>query len=208
MKAILPFFPLNLVAFPGQKLNLHVFEPRYKELIKDCVANESNFAIPSYVKNKIDFGTEMKIANIAKEYEDGRFDIETEAIGALQVLNMENPYRDKLYAAGEVEIISNVDNGDIILKEALFESLTELYTLVEIQKVPLTKDFRVFDIAHQIGLSKEAEYDLLQMREERQRQRFLLDHLKVILPQLRDIQKNKELVQMNGHFRHYDPLEF
>ncbi len=208
MKSILPFFPLNLVAFPGQKLNLHVFEPRYKELVTDCAANNSNFAIPSYVKNKIEFGTEMKIANIAKEYEDGRFDIETEALNVLQVLNMENPYREKLYAAGEVEIISNVDNGNIILKDELFESLKELYSLVEIQKVPLTSDFRVFDIAHQIGLSKEAEYDLLQLREERQRQRFLLDHLKVILPQLRDIQKNKELVKMNGHFRHYDPLEF
>ena len=208
MKTIMPFFPLNLVAFPGQELNLHVFEPRYKELVRDCVANKSNFAIPSYVKNKIEYGTEMKLVNIAKEYSDGRFDIETKAINVLHVLNMQNPYRDKLYAAGDVEILTNVDNGDIILKEALFESLTELYKLVEIQKVPLNTDFRVFDIAHQIGLSKEAEYDLLQLREERQRQRFLLDHLKVILPQLRDIQKSKELVKMNGHFRHYDPLEF
>lgn len=208
MKTKMPFFPLNLVAFPGQELNLHVFEPRYKELVRDCVTNDSNFAIPSYVKNKIEYGTEMKLVKVAKEYSDGRFDIETKAINVLQVLNMENPYRDKLYAAGEVEIISNVDNGDIILKEALFESLTELYRLVEIQKVPLNTDFRVFDIAHQIGLSKEAEYELLQLREERQRQRFLLDHLKVILPQLRDIQKNKEMVKMNGHFRHYDPLEF
>lgn len=208
MKTKIPFFPLNLVAFPGQELNLHVFEPRYKELVRDCVANDSNFAIPSYVKNKIEYGTEMKLVNIAKEYGDGRYDIETKAVSVLHVLNMENPYRDKLYAAGEVEILSNVDNGDVILKEALFESLTELYRLVEIQKVPLNTDFRVFDIAHQIGLSKEAEYDLLQLREERQRQRFLLDHLKVILPQLRDIQKNKEMVKMNGHFRHYDPLEF
>ncbi|GAA5039970.1 hypothetical protein GCM10011506_39900 [Marivirga lumbricoides] len=208
MKTILPFFPLNLVAFPGQELNLHVFEPRYKELVRDCVANESNFAIPSYVKNKIEYGTEMKLVNIAKEYSDGRFDIETKAINVLHVLNMQNPYKEKLYAAGDVEILTNVDNGDIILKEALFESLTELYKLVEIQKVPLNTDFRVFDIAHQIGLSKDAEYDLLQLREERQRQRFLLDHLKVILPQLRDIQKSKELIKMNGHFRHYDPLEF
>ncbi|MBK6264498.1 LON peptidase substrate-binding domain-containing protein [Marivirga sp. S37H4] len=208
MKTKLPFFPLNLVAFPGQQLNLHVFEPRYKELVADCIASDSNFAIPSYVKNKVEYGTEMKITNIAKRYEDGRYDIETIALSVLHVLNMENPFRGKLYAAGEVEILTNVDNGDVLLKEELFKFLTELYQLVEIQKIPLTPKFKVFDIAHQTGLSKEAEYDLLQIREERKRQRFLLDHLKAILPQLREIQRNKELVKMNGHFRHYNPLEF
>lgn len=208
MERILPFFPLNLVAFPGQKLNLHVFEPRYRELIADCLAENSNFSIPSYVKNKIDYGTEMEIVSIAKRYEDGRLDVETKGLHVIRVKNMENPYKQKKYAAGIIEVIPDKDNGDILLKEEIMDAVSELFELVEITKAPPTFDFKVYDIAQQVGLSKEAEYELLQLNEERKRQRFLLDHLKVILPKLRDVQKTKEKIKMNGHFRKYDPLEF
>ncbi len=82
-----------------------------------------------------------------------------------------------------------------------------MYDLVEVDNRKLSMDFQVFDIAHQIGLSTEAEYELIQLTEERQRQRFVLNHLKVVLPKLRDIKRSKDLIQMNGHFRKYNPPE-
>ncbi|WKK84932.1 LON peptidase substrate-binding domain-containing protein [Marivirga arenosa] len=205
MSRTLPLFPLNLVAFPFQNLNLHIFEPRYKELIADCIENNSTFAIPSYVKNKVEYGTEMEIREVSKKYDDGRFDIKTRGIRIIKVLKMDNPFKDKKYAVGSIEEISNKNNPDIIMKEEIFEAVQEMYDLVEVDERKLSMDFQIYDIAHQIGLSKDAEYELIQINEERQRQRFVLDHLKVLLPKLRDLQRSKELIKMNGHFRKYNP---
>jgi len=205
MKRTLPLFPLNLVAFPYQNLNLHVFEPRYKELISDCIEGNSTFAIPAYIKNKVEYGTEMEIREVTKKYEDGRFDIKTRGKRIVKVLDMENPYQNKKYAIGAIEEIPNKNNADLILKEEIYESVQEMYDLVEVDKRKLSMDFQIFDVAHQIGLSQEAEYELIQITEERQRQRYVLDHLKVLLPKLRDIKRSKELIQMNGHFRKYNP---
>ncbi len=205
MKRTIPLFPLKLVAFPYQNLNLHVFEPRYKELISDCINDKSTFAIPSYVKDKVEYGTEMEIREVTKEYDDGRYDIKTRGKRIVKVLDMENPYRNKKYAIGAIEEIPNKNNRDVLLKKEIYKAVQEMYDLVEVDNRKLSMDFQVFDIAHQIGLSIESEYELIQLTEERQRQRFILDHLRVILPKLRDIHRSKELIQMNGHFRKYNP---
>jgi len=76
----IPLFPLNIVAFPGEEINLHIFEPRYKQLINDCLDNKTTFGIPSYVKSKIDLGTETEICSITKKYPDGRMDIKTRGV--------------------------------------------------------------------------------------------------------------------------------
>ena len=64
MSSILPLFPLNLVVFPEEELNLHIFEPRYKELVNDCMSKEVNFGIPSYVNKKLELVTEMEIKSV------------------------------------------------------------------------------------------------------------------------------------------------
>ena len=57
---VLPLFPLQLVVFPNEKVNLHIFEPRYKKLIRRCDENSENFGIIPYIKGKIiDVGTEL-----------------------------------------------------------------------------------------------------------------------------------------------------
>ncbi|MFN9379919.1 MAG: LON peptidase substrate-binding domain-containing protein, partial [Bacteroidota bacterium] len=49
---VLPLFPLQLVVFPNEKVNLHIFEPRYKKLIRHCEENSENFGIIPYIKGK------------------------------------------------------------------------------------------------------------------------------------------------------------
>jgi Lon protease-like protein len=45
MPSRLPLFPLNLVLFPGELLPLHIFEPRYRQLLKDCLEGDQRFGI-------------------------------------------------------------------------------------------------------------------------------------------------------------------
>ncbi len=98
MSVELPIFPLNIVAFPGEHVNLHIFEPRYKDLVNDCLEEGLTFGIASHVLNKIELGTEVKITEVTKKYPDGRMDIKTLGLRAFSVLDFHNPWKEKLYA--------------------------------------------------------------------------------------------------------------
>ena len=70
MTNFIPIFPLSIVVFPGEELNLHIFEPRYKQLIGDCFSENRAFGIPSIVKEKLmEFGTLVKIIEIKEVVE-------------------------------------------------------------------------------------------------------------------------------------------
>lgn len=204
----LPFFPLNLVAFPGEPLNLHVFEPRYKELVEDSLKGDQRFGIPSYVKNTIEWGTEMQILEVCKEYDDGRKDIKTKALRLFEVVSFKNPWEGKPYAGGTVRYVDYIDNEDTGLKKEIIDLIKKMYELVQIEGTVFNDELRMFDFAHRLGLSKEEEFELLKITEERHRQEFVFRHLNKIIPQLRNIQDTKERIKLNGHFRTYDPLNF
>ncbi len=58
MTNFIPIFPLNVVLYPGEMLNLHIFEPRYKELVKECFGNSKPFGIPAVINGHVaEFGT-------------------------------------------------------------------------------------------------------------------------------------------------------
>ena len=83
----LPVFPLALVAFPGEKLNLHIFEPRYKAMLRDVIEGEGTFGLPPFLNDRVgDWGTEMRVVSVEKTYEDGKMDIRTEGVGVFRIL--------------------------------------------------------------------------------------------------------------------------
>ena len=72
----IPIFPLSIVVYPGEELNLHIFEERYKQLIKECFAEKKPFGIPVIINEQVnELGTLLEITAIAKEYTDGKLDI-------------------------------------------------------------------------------------------------------------------------------------
>lgn len=208
-KKTLPFFPLKLVAFPGEKLNLHIFEPRYKQLILDCIKHESTFGIPVFHKEILDFGSEMLVKEVVKTYENGEMDITTECIGAFKINSFEEKVKGKLYAGGEVTSIINVNDSSDEKWSTLRKLAKELVDVLNMQKeldVDLMTDS--FELAHKLGLSLEQEYDMLQMPAESQRQAYMINHLKRALPLIKEMENAKERIRMNGHFQHHDPLNF
>ncbi|QKZ11728.1 LON peptidase substrate-binding domain-containing protein [Spirosoma sp. KUDC1026] len=209
MENVIPLFPLNLVVYPGEDLNLHIFEPRYRQLINECIDEEKTFGIPVFIDNKLPgYGTIMHVTTLHKRYPDGRMDIKSKGISVFKLVNFENPLRDKLYAGGEVEI---VEPGETFSahNSALIERLDRLYKLLEIDTDynAAVKNFS-YKVAHKVGLSIEQEYELLTIDSEAERQLFLIQHLNNVLPVVSDMERTKQRIRMNGHFKNLDPLNF
>ncbi len=205
----LGLFPLNLVAFPGEKLNLHVFEPRYKQLINDCIEQKCNFGIPSYVDNKIECGTEVEILEITKTYHDGRMDIRTKGLNPIRIVSYENPWKDRLYAGGMVEVMQYDFKEDGDFKIRIVDLVKELFSWLKTEdKVHVDLNTPLNEFIHKIGLTPPEEYELLIMPSERERQMYVIEHLKKVLPVLERAEKARERINQNGHFKNLDPLNF
>jgi Lon protease-like protein len=200
----IPIFPLEIVVYPGEHLNLHIFEPRYKQLIKECYQNNKPFGIPLENEEKIrEFGCLISIREIVKTYPDGEMDIQTTGESVFRILEIIDTVPDKLYSGAIVDYPDNHLQGKADLMNALIVKMRDFH-----QKMDLRKDFSVkdeeltaYDIAHHSGLSIEQEYELLQLFNEKQRQEYLRRHFENLSASLPDLKTIREKIQMNGHFR-------
>jgi Lon protease-like protein len=211
MTTFIPLFPLNIVVFPGEKLNLHIFEPRYKQLVQDCFAADKPFGIPPFLKQGVaELGTELKILSIDKTYSSGELDIKCLGGGIFKIINFYKQAPNKLYAAGDVDLFTDFDDEDIILKTQINEKIKHLYEVLGLATLYLNlpPNFKIYDLAHQLGLSLEQEYTLLQLRRESARQELVLAHLISILPIVEETERLKDRVKLNGHFKNLIPPNF
>jgi Lon protease-like protein len=209
MESFLPFFPLNLVAYPTENLNLHIFEPRYRQLINECLEEQKTFGIPAFINNKLPgYGTEMQIISLSKSYEDGRMDIKTKGLKVFRMLNFQNPVPNKLYAGGRIAYVEDTDTPEGVISELLLQ-LERLFHILQ-TKVDFDAQLQPFSyqIGHKVGLSQEEEYHLLTIDSETERQRYILHHLNKVIPVMAEMERTKERIKLNGHFKNLDPLNF
>lgn len=206
----LPLFPLNIVAFPGERVNLHIFEPRYKELINDCLnadEGENTFGIPTYMDSRVmDFGTEMKVIEIVKEYEDGKMDIRLEGIQVFRIIEFFQLMPFKKYSGARVSLKDNDTEFDFILQEKMRVLIQELFKEVGLHRE--IEEFNSFTVAHYIGMTLKQEYELLSTLNETLRVQKIIDHLNKAIPSVKQTKLIRDKIQMNGHFRKLDAPDF
>ncbi len=202
-------FPLNIVVYPGELVNLHIFEPRYKDLINDCIRNKIGFGIPTFSSTKLSYGTYVEILEVAKVYEDGRMDIRTKGKEIFKVIDFFNPWKDYQYSGGKVEFLQNSLDSIYETSEKMLSLSQQLFSWLKMKdKFKLNNDYLAYSIAHKVGLNLEEEFELLQILDEDKRQNFLIRHLENLLPALERAEVAKERIMMNGHFRHLVPPNF
>ena len=91
--ALLPLFPLEVVLFPGTKLPLHIFEPRYRLMIGEAIDGHSQFGIILARETKLArFGCAAMVERVTKRHNDGRFDIDMRAWQRFQALELNTAY--------------------------------------------------------------------------------------------------------------------
>ena len=208
---ILPMFPLQIVVFPGEKLPLHIFEPRYKQLIAECDANGTTFGVPTYIDGTIkDIGTEVELIAIEKTYPRGEMDVSCQAKGLFRIEKFYQQAPNRLYAGAEISPIEWDGPNDPILAAEVLSLLQTLFAKIRVnQDLPDdASSFRVFEVGHHLGLSLAQEYELLAIPTEPERQQYVLEHLKTILPAVQEMDELRRKVQMNGHFKNVIPPDF
>jgi len=208
MNRFLPLFPLGLVVFPGESLNLHVFEPRYQQLIAECESENITFGIPPLFEKKLaNFGTEIRLIEISKRHADGRMYIKTEGIGLFKIKEFYQNAPDKLYAGADIVEVAYTTKPDIVMNIKILEYINKLYDIIKIEK-ELPEDpaaFSTYSIAHHVGFSINQELDFLQTTEETERQAIMLAHLEHMIPIVQETETLREKVRMNGHFKDLIP---
>lgn len=206
-----PIFPLGIVVYPGEDLNLHIFEPRYKQLITECFADAKLFGIPAVIDNKVqDFGTLVRITEVTTIHENGEMDIKTRGEQVFKILEIIKEIPDKLYCGAIVNYPDNTEQGNPEVMRLLVDSIRELHKLLNVSKDFHKSDAELqsYDVAHHIGLSLQEEYELLNLLHERQRQEYLKRHLTRVLPLLAQMETLKEKIKLNGHFKNLSGFNF
>lgn len=208
MQKFIPIFPLKLVVFPGQTLNLHIFEPRYRQLIQECFDSGKTFAIPPVLNDRLnEFATEIRLKEISKTYANGEMDIVTEATKVLKILDVIKEIPDKLYSAAIVSEMRLMPFDTYKLNPQLQELIMKLHTFLSTDFDPFKKfeNPLSFNVASYCAMSLTQQAQLLEIISERQRQLSLIQHLIQIIPTLEDANITREKVNMNGHFRNEIP---
>lgn len=211
MTNFIPIFPLGIVVFPGEQVNLHIFEPRYKQLINDCFAAKKAFGIPIVVDNAVsEMGTLVEVTEIVTLHEDGKMDIRTRAAKIFRILELVKSIPDKLYSGAIVHYPDNDLQLQPLLLQKVLTGIRELHQLIGVSKDFKKPDDNLcsYDIAHHAGLSLEEEYEFLGLLHELQRLEYLKRHLAKILPVVSGIESLKEKIQLNGHFRELKGFNF
>ncbi len=211
MTNFIPIFPLSIVVYPGEDLNLHIFEPRYKQLINECHEQKKAFGIPAVIENKLqDYGTSMEIVEVTKEYENGELDIKTKGTKVFRVLEIIKHIPEKEYNGAIVNYPANHETGSAEVMRRLMNSIRELHKLLNVTKEFTKRDeeLKAYDVAHHIGLSLQEEYELLNLMNERQRQEYIKRHLTKVIPMVNQMEGLKEKIKLNGHFKNLSGFNF
>ena len=204
MTNFIPIFPLDIVVFPGEVLNLHVFEEQYKQLINDCHQQQKPFGVPTVIKDtKTEIGCLVNIDQIVKTYEDGKMDIRTSGVKVFRILEIINDIPDKLYKGAIVHYPHNSSYIQPLLMKKVMKLLQELHLLLHVSKQFNKPDGELlsYDIAHHVGLSIEEEHEFVGLLNEPQRLQYISNHLNKIIPSVAGTEKLKDKIRLNGHFR-------
>jgi len=198
--ALLPLFPLDLVLLPGAPLPLHIFEPRYKEMINECLDQKRSFGI---VRTKdegfVNVGCTAEIINVLKKYDDGRMNILAEGQRRFEVLQV-NQERSFLQA----EVFFLADDSDLPLaaeQEKAVRLHGEIMQLAGAQpeKTEIASGQLAYRLAGSLPFDPDFQQALLEMNSEVERIRAVTSFFERILPMLQRNAKAKRRAGGNGH---------
>lgn len=196
---MIPIFPLELVLFPGAPLPLHIFEPRYKEMIGECLAKDQPFGMVRAKESSLSaIGCSATILNVLKKYEDGRLDIATEGGRRFEIVQV-NQERSFLQA----EVTYFEDEPSLPGRSAVdaVVQLHEQLFAVLGQPVDIARDTELlsFHLANELPVDLDFKQALLEMKSESERIETLTEYYQATIPKVEKTLQVRQRASGNGH---------
>lgn len=198
----IPLFPLNVVLLPGADLPLHIFEPRYRRMVRECLEKKFEFGMLLSLPNGVvRVGCTAEILEVAKNYADGRMDIVTIGRAPFRVVEL---LTGDPFLEGIVDYLDDGDSPSDARRERELNDLYEAcFTLVyaeypkELQgsmNCPLS-----YRIANALPMDLLWKQQLLELRTEAERQERLAAYLREWAPHLQKAEALRHRAEGNGH---------
>ena len=198
----IPLFPLNVVLFPGAPLPLHIFEPRYRQMVKDCLEEKTEFGMLLSLPNGVaHVGCTAEIVEVAKRYGDGRMDIVTVGRAPFRVVQLftENPLLE-----GHVDYLEDRETRS---NERIQRELVELYetchTLIYDDYPKNLEGAAVEEFSYLVAATLPMDLlwkqQILELRCEADRQERLVAYLREWAPHLQKSDARRARAGGNGH---------
>jgi Lon protease-like protein len=197
----IPLFPLDLVLFPGAPLPLHIFEPRYREMIGECLATNTLFGVVRVQREGVAvIGCSAQIVRVLHSYPDGRSDILTQGMERFEIDQIDD---SRSFLQAEVTVLP--DMGELSIRATREECVAmhfEILSLIGIAENSLQLSLDA-PIAYLLAAAVPGDLDfqqaLLTMRSDAARTETLLAYYRELLPKLRSNKYAARQASTNGH---------
>jgi Lon protease-like protein len=189
VSSLVPLFPLDVVLFPGVPLPLHVFEPRYKEMIAECLELKKPFGVVRASSDGMaEIGCTAEIVDVTKRYEDGRMDILTRGVERFEVLRINE---ERSFLQAEIAVVEDEpDRPAAQLVEQAIRLHAEIVKLAgTATDSPQEPDRLSFQLAGSLPLHLDFKQKLLSTLSEATRLAAVVEYLQAVLPGLRRASK-------------------
>jgi len=179
-----PLFPIGVIVFPGEIQPLHIFEPRYKQLIGEMESQQELFGIP-FIKDgeMCEFGSMVILHKILAKSPTGEMDILVKGVGLFKILDIEERLPGKPYGGGRVMISDEMNEKATVQLLERFRFYKQQIDKTDLLQngFAVPSEHRILDIAGQLPLQNEEKYNIVKLEESEQREQFLIKKIDFLL---------------------------
>jgi Lon protease-like protein len=194
--------PCGLNAFPGAELPLHIFEPRYRQMVKDCLQEKSEFGmLLALDKGVARVGCTAEVVDVVKRYDDGRMDILTAGRVPFRVVEL---FTEDPLLEGHVDYLEDREApGNPRIQRELVELFEACHTLI-FDDYPKNLDGAASEalsylVAAALPMDLLWKQQILELRSEADRQERLVAYLREWAPHLQKKEAMRQRAGGNGH---------
>ena len=198
----IPLFPLNVVLLPGADLPLHIFEPRYRQMVKTCLEEKSEFGMLLSLPNGVArVGCTAEIRAVVNRYDDGRMDILTVGRAPFRVLEV---FPEAPLLEGHIDYL---EDREALANPRIHRELVELYeachTLIYDDYPKNLQGASPGELSYLVAGTLPMELlwkqQILELRSEADRQERLITYLREWAPHLQKKETLRHRAAGNGH---------
>jgi Lon protease-like protein len=194
-------FPLGMVLLPSERVPLHIFEPRYRELIVECLEDDLEFGLVLADDDGLRaVGTRAAVTQVLDRFDDGRLNVLVEGRERFRLVSLTS---GRSFQTGEVEPVD--DEPGEPPAEDVARAVEQLRRVAELAGADVGEldpvETTSFELAARVDFEPELKQRLLELRSEPERLRELTDLLERAARAIEAQQELNRIAQTNGHVR-------